>query len=213
MTKELEENDGRYWEPDSSYPLKQGDLLLNVPTLVLPPRPTFVLRTEESSVARLEALERFPEVTPSYELAAEARWDQLTMVMTPSCHISEGEKDQDIAAVVPVMPIRMLLSDEKEIVRLIEGASYGTHLHLFALPRTSLGKGVLAIDCVALLDRPTSILKHELRQYRRLALYRDHRVELRKKLARFWARAKAEQAIDEEIRLQDEGGRPFEDFD
>ncbi len=213
MSNEQEQTDGLYWEPDREFPLKQGDLFLNVPTLVLPPQPTFVLRTEGSDQAQLEQFEQFPEITPSYEIAAEARWDVLTMLMTPSCHISEGEKDEEIATVVPVMPIRILFGDAKKIARILEGKAYGEYLHLFPLPKTALGGGVLRIDCVALLDRPTSILKHELREYRRLALHRDHRVELRKKLARFWARAKAEHVIDDEIHQQDEGGRPFESFE
>ncbi|HEY7421572.1 MAG TPA: hypothetical protein VH541_06155 [Gaiellaceae bacterium] len=186
---------------------------MNVPTLVLPPQPTFVLRPEESSDARLERFDEFPEVAPSYELAAEARWDVLTMLMTPSCHLAEGEKDENIATVVPVVPIRSLFGDTKTIAKILEGRSYGEYLHLFPLPRTELGSGVLRLDCVALLDRPTSILKHDLRGYRRLGLYREYRVELRKKLARFWARAKAEEVLDEELRLQTDGGRPFDSFE
>ncbi len=174
---------------------------------------TFVLRTEHSQDAHLEEFDAFPEIAPSSEIAAEARWDFLSKLMTPSCHISEGEKDEDIATVVPVMPIRMLFDDAKKIAKILEGKAYGEHLHVFPLPRTELGGGVLQVDCVALIDRPTSILKHELRDYRRLALHRNHRVELRKKLARFWARTKAEAVIDEEIRLQDEGGKPFESFE
>jgi hypothetical protein len=213
MTLEQEQTDGRYWEPPTEYSLKQGDLFYNVPTLVLPPHPTFVLRTNGSNVAELADFELFPENTPSLEIVAEARFDTLSMLMTPTCHVSEGEKDEDIAVIVPVMPIRLLLDEPKTIERILQGQAYGEHLHLFGLPRTTLGHGVLSMDSVAILDRPTSLLKHELRDYRRLGLHLDVRVELRKKLARFWARASAEKQIDDAIQKQLQAGRPFEDFD
>lgn len=213
MSSEQLDNDGRYWEPEPGYPLKQGDLLRNIPSLVLPQKLTFVLRTEGSADAVLEEYDEFPDPVPSFEIAARASWDTLTMVMTPTCHISEGEKDEDVAVVVPVFPIRALIDNPKTIEKILEGKAYGEHLHLFPLPRTNLGGGALVTDSVALLDRPTSILKHELRAYRQLALYRDYRFELRKKLARFWARAQAEDYLDAQLAKLDEIGVPFENFE
>ena len=70
-------------------------------------------------------------------------------------------------------------------------------LHMFPLPRTQLGGGgVLGFNGVAWLDRPASMLKDNLRDYRRLGLYVDSRIALRKAMARFWARGNADESIE-----------------
>lgn len=71
--------------------------------------------------------------------------------------------------------------------------------HLFYLPPTEFASSVLPFDAVAQLDRPGSFLKHELRAYRRLGLYRDTRYELRKQLARFWTRITADDQLEDEL--------------
>ena len=50
------------------------------------------------------------------------------------------------------------------------------------------------------------------RPYRRLGLYVAARIELRKALARFWARGDASQSIDRSMRPQIER-RPLEDLE
>ena len=85
-------------------------------------------------------------------------------------------------------------------------------LHLFALPRSDLGGGILGFNGVALLDRPASMLKDNLRDYRRLGLFVDSRIALRKAMARFWARGDAADSIDRSMRPQLEN-RPLEDLE
>jgi hypothetical protein len=65
---------------------------------------------------------------------------------------------------------------------------------------------------VALLDRPASLLKDNLRDYRRLGLYVEARVALRKALARFWARGDASESIERSMRPQI-ARRPLEDLE
>ena len=85
-------------------------------------------------------------------------------------------------------------------------------LHVFALPRTDLGGSVLGFNGAALLDRPASMLKDNLRDYRRLGLYVESRIRLRKALARFWARGNADDSIERSMRPQIEN-RPLEDLE
>ena len=56
------------------------------------------------------------------------------------------------------------------------------------------------------------MLKDNLRDYRRLGLYVESRIELRKALARFWARADASEYIERSMRPQIER-RPLEDLE
>jgi hypothetical protein len=65
---------------------------------------------------------------------------------------------------------------------------------------------------VALLDRPASLLKANVRDYRRLGLYVEARIGLRKALARFWARADASDSIERSMRPQIER-RSLEDLE
>jgi hypothetical protein len=83
---------------------------------------------------------------------------------------------------------------------------------MFTLPRTDLGGSVLGFNGVALLDRPASMLKDNLRDYRRLGLYVESRIRLRKALARFWARGNADESIEGAMRRQIEN-RPLEDLE
>ena len=77
------------------------------------------------------------------------------------------------------------------------------------MPRTELGEGVLRFNGVALLDRPASMRKDNLRDYRRLGLYVESRIKLRKALASFWARGNADDSIEQKMRPQLEK-RPLE---
>jgi hypothetical protein len=65
---------------------------------------------------------------------------------------------------------------------------------------------------LSLLDRPASMLKDNLRDYRRLGLYVESRIKLRKALARFWARGDASESIERSIRPQIEN-RALEDLE
>jgi hypothetical protein len=62
------------------------------------------------------------------------------------------------------------------------------------------------------LDRPGSMLKDNLRDYRRLGSYVDSRIALRKAMARFWARGNADESIERSMRRQIES-RPLEDLE
>jgi hypothetical protein len=52
------------------------------------------------------------------------------------------------------------------------------------------------------------MLKENLRDYRRLGLYVESRIALRKAMARFWARGNADQSIERSMRPQIEN-RPL----
>lgn len=140
----------------------------------------------------------------------EARFGVLGMVVTPTCHVSEGEKDEDIVSVVPVQALNLVVPDLAKARAIRAGKS--VPLHVVYLPRTELAAGVLGFPGVALLDRPASMLKDNLRDYRRLGLYVDSRIALRKALARFWGRGSADDSIEASMRKQIES-RPLEDLD
>jgi hypothetical protein len=199
------ENDGFYWEPDADDPLRQGDLLFNVPIAVMPQRPRFVLGA--GAEVRTETFDDYPENAPSTEIVVAAHFGVLGMVITPTCHVSEGEKDEDVVAVVPVEALNLVIPD-LPIARNVR-VGKNVPLHMFPLARTALGNGILGFDGVALLDRPASLLKDNLRDYRRLGLYIDARIALRKALARFWARGDASESIEHSMRPQIER-RPLE---
>lgn len=202
------ENDGFYWEPTSQDDLRQGDLLFNIPIALMPQRPRFVLG--EGDRVETQAFDEYPENVPSDLIVVEARFGVLGMVVTPTCHVSEGEKDENIVSVVPVQALN-LLTDDIEKSRSIR-AGKNVPLHLFYLPPTDLGGGILPFHAAAQLDRPASMLKDNLRDYRRLGLYVDARIELRKALARFWARGDAGPSIEKSMRPQIEN-RPLEDLE
>jgi hypothetical protein len=203
-----QQNDGFYWEPDHSDPLRQGDLLFNVPIALMPQRPRFVLGAGEE--VRTESFDDYPENAPSDEIIVTAHFGVLSMVVTPTCHVSEGEKDADVVAVVPVEALNLVVPD-LAIARNIR-AGKKVPLHMFPLARTALGVGILGFDGVALLDRPASLLKGNLRDYRRLGLYVEARIALRKALAAFWARGDASESIERSVRPQIER-RPLEDLE
>jgi hypothetical protein len=56
------------------------------------------------------------------------------------------------------------------------------------------------------------MLKDNLRDYRRLGLYVESRIKLRKALARFWARGDAGESIERSMRPQIEN-RALEDLE
>ena len=202
------DNDSFYWEPDAGSPLRQGDLLLNVPVTVLSDHPEFVIRSPEGNVADItDPYTGFPDHAPSDELITVGDWGALSMIVTPTCHVSEDEKAEEIVAVVPVEPARAVVN-EGTLEKLRSGKN-DVH-HLFYLPPTDLGGGVLPFDAAALLDRPTSFPRHQLRDYRRLGLFRDQRYELRKKLAWFWARASAEAALATDLEAKVEHNVPLD---
>lgn len=140
----------------------------------------------------------------------EARFGVLGMVITPTCHVSEREKDEDIVAVVPVQALNLVIPDIGQARNVLAGNN--VPLHMFPLPRTDHGDQVLGFNAVALLDRPASMLKDNLREYRRLGLYVEARIALRKALARFWARGNADDDIEHVMRMQLEN-RPLEDLE
>lgn len=186
------ENDGFYWEPAAVDDLRQGDLLFNVPVALMPQRPRFILG--DGQEVETVTYDDYPENAPSGDIVVEAHFGVLVMVVTPTCHISEGEKDEEVVAVVPVDPLNLHLASLAEARNVLAGKN--VPLHLLPLPATELGQGILAFNGAALLDRPASMLKSNLRDYRRLGLFVDARIELRKALARFWARGSASQSID-----------------
>lgn len=203
------DNDGFYWEPEAETSLRQGDLLYNVPTGLMPDQPRFVLG--EGSELETLTYDDFPDVAPSTDIVVEARFAALSMIVTPTCHVSEDEKDEDIVAIVPVEPVGLLVDDRDDVRNITRGKNVPKHF--FHLPPTDLGRGILPFHAAALLDRPSSLLKHDLADYRRLGLYVDARVQLRASLAAFWARANAEDRIKSSIEQQLEHGRALEDLE
>lgn len=202
------ENDGFYWEPALGDDLRQGDLLFNVPTALMPQRPRFVLG--EGDAVETQAFDEYPENAPSDRIVVEARFSVLSMVITPSCHVSAEEKDEDIVAVVPVQALNLVVNDISEARNIRAGNN--VPLHIFHLPPTGLGGDILGFHGAALLDRPASMLKDNLRDYRRLGLYVESRSKVRKALARFWARGDASESIERSMRPQIEN-RPLEDLE
>lgn len=203
------ENDGFYWEPEAEAPLRQGDLLYNVPTGLMPDQPRFVLG--EGPEAETISYDEFPDLAPSTDIVVEARFAALSMIVTPTCHVSEGEKDEEIVTIVPVEPVGLLVDNRDEVRSITRGKNVPKHF--FYLPPTELGGGLLPFHAAALLDRPSSLLKHDLAAYRRLGLYVDARVQLRACLAGFWARVNAEDRITSSIEQQLKHGRPLEDLE
>jgi len=195
-------------KPAGADDLRQGDLLFNVPIALMPQHPRFVLGVGYE--VQTEAFDDYPENAPSDLIVVEARFGVLGMVVTPTCHVSEGEKDEDIVSVVPVEALNLVVPDIKDARNVREGKN--VPLHLFPLPRTELGGGILRFDGVAQLDRPASMLKDNLRDYRRLGLHVESRIALRKALARFWARGDAGDSIERSMRPQIEN-RPLEDLE
>ena len=198
------DNDGFYWQPSLEDGLRQGDLLYNVPIALMPERPRFVLGT--GTPVETQTYDDYPQNAPSGEIVVEARFGVLGMVVTPTCHVSEGEKDEDVVAVVPVQALNLVITDIADARAVL--ADKKVPLHLFPLPRTELGNGILGFNGVALLDRPASMLKTNLRDYRRLGLHVEARIALRKKLARFWARGSADDDIEKSMRIQIDRRRP-----
>ena len=202
------DNDGFYWQPSFDDGLRQGDLLYNVPIALMPNRPRFVLGAGET--VETQTFDDYPENAPSNDIVVDARFDVLGMIVTPTCHVSEGEKDEEIVAVVPVQALNVVVPNIEDARAIL--ADKNVPLHLFPLPRTELGNGILRFNGVALLDRPASMLKENLRDYRRLALHVEARIALRKRLARFWARGSADDSIEKSMRIQIDR-RPLEDLE
>lgn len=202
------DNDGFYWQPGPQDDLRQGDLLYNVPIALMPQHPRFVLGGGEEVAT--QTFEDYPDTAPSDEIVVEARFGVLGMVITPTCHVSEHEKDEDIVAVAPVQALNLVIPDIAQARNVLAG--HNVPLHMFPLPRTEYGDQVLGFNAVALLDRPASMLKDNLREYRRLGLYVEKRIALRKALARFWARGNADESIERAMRPQIDS-RSLEDLE
>lgn len=132
------DNDTFYWEPGPDFSLRQGDLLFNVPLALMPSQPEFVVRPAGAREAEVQAFDHFPENAPTTEIVAEARFSALSMVITPTCHVSEGEKDEDIVAVVPVEPLRLVVANRGSWDQIRNRVAKRPH-HLFYLPPTGLG--------------------------------------------------------------------------
>jgi len=81
------------------------------------------------------------------------RRESRHMAVTPICHISEGEKDQDTVSVAPVQALNLVIPDISQARNVRDGKDVPKHL--FPLPKTGLGDGVLRFNAVALPDRPT----------------------------------------------------------
>lgn len=199
------DNDGFYWEPGRDDDLRQGDLLFNVPIALMPQSPRFVLG--EGDRVETQTFGDYPEHAPSDLIVVEAHFGVLGMVVTPTCHVSEGEKDEDIVAVVPVQALNLVASDIDHARDIRAGKN--VPLHVFHLLPTDLGDGILRFHGAALLDRPASMLKDNLRDYRRLGLHVESRIKLRGALARFWSRVDAREGIERTMRPQIEN-RPLE---
>jgi hypothetical protein len=197
------ENDGFYWEPAQGDDLRQGDLLFNVPIALMPQRPRFVLGEEET--VETQTFDDYPENAPSEHIVVEAHFGVLGMVVTPTCHVSAGEKDQGVVAVVPVQSLNLVTGDITKSRSIRERKN--VPLHLFPLPPTQLGEGIPRFHAAALLDRPASMLKDNLREYRRLGLHVESRIALRKTLARFWARGDADDSISDRCARRSRTGR------
>ena len=175
----------------------------------MPQQPRFVFGPADEVMTQTYA--DYPDNAPSDQIVVEARFGVLSMVVTPTCHVSEGEKDEDIVAVVPVEALNLVIPDITTARNILAGKN--VPLHMFPLPRTDLGGGaVLGFNGVALLDRPASMLKDNLRDYRRLGLYVESRIALRKAMARFWARGNADESIERAMRPQLEK-RPLKDLE
>lgn len=164
----------------------------------MPQRPRFVLGAGDA--VETQTFDDYPENAPSDMIVVEARFGVFGMVVTPTCHVSEGEKDEDIVAVVPVQALNLVVRDVTEARNIRAGKN--VPLHVFHLPPTALGGGIVGFHGAALLDRPASMLKDNLRDYRRLGLYVESRIKLRKALARFWARGDAAGSIERSMRPQ-----------
>ena len=137
----------------------------------MPQRPRFVLGPVED--VKTESYDDYPENAPSDQIVVEAVFRRPWDGAHSDCHIAEGEKDQEIVAVVPVQPLNLVIQLLAEARTVLAGKN--VPLHLFPLPRTELGGGILRFNVVALLDRPASMLKENLRDYRRLGLYVESR--------------------------------------
>jgi hypothetical protein len=103
------EHDGFYWEPTPQDDLRQGDLLFNVPIALMPQQPRFVFGPADEVMTQTYA--DYPDNPPSDQIVVEARFGVLGMVVTPTCHVSEGEKDEDVVAVVPVEALNLVIPD------------------------------------------------------------------------------------------------------
>jgi hypothetical protein len=90
------ENDGLYWEPTSDDDLRQGDLLFNVPIALMPQHPRFMFGAGEEVVTQTYA--DYPDNRPSDGIVVEARFGVLGMIVTPTCHVSQDEKEEDIVS-------------------------------------------------------------------------------------------------------------------
>lgn len=175
----------------------------------MPQQPRFVFGPADEVMTQTFA--DYPENPPSHQIVVEARFGVLSMVVTPTRHVSEGEKNEDVVAVVPVEALNLVVPDIQRARNIVAGRN--VPLHMFPLPLTDLGGGaVLGFNAVALLDRPASMLKDNLRDCRRLGLHIESRIALRKAMARFWARGSADESIERAMRPQLEE-RPLEDLE
>jgi hypothetical protein len=109
-----QDNDGFYWEPEPEAPLRQGDLLFNVPIALMPQAPRFVLGSGDEVAT--QTFPDYPENVPSDQIVVEAVFGALGMIVTPTCHVSEGEKDEDVIAIVPVQPFNLIIPKLQEAV-------------------------------------------------------------------------------------------------
>lgn len=203
------DNDGFYWEPEVDFPLRQGDLLFNVPLALMPSRPEFVLRPPEERQAEIEPFDGFPENAPSNEIVAEARWGVLSMVVTPTCHVSEGEKDEDVVAVVPVEPLHKIVSNRETKQQVRSRASSRPH-HLFYLPATKLGGG----SCRSKPLRSSTVLDLSLSTTSGTTggsgFIGTRGTTFRKQLARFWPRVVADDELHSELEAKIKNDAPLE---
>jgi hypothetical protein len=197
------DTDGFYWEPAPSDDLRQGDLLFNVPMALMPQTPRFVLGVESPVETQTRRLPGGRSVRSDRRRGSLRRARHGRHADLPRLRRREG---QNLVAVVPVQSLNLVTGDILKSRRIREGKN--VPLHLFHLPPTELGVGILPFHGVALLDRPASMLK----DYRRLGLFVESRIALRKTLARFWARGDAGDNIERSMRPQIEN-RPLEDLE
>lgn len=191
------DNDGFYWKRRTTTLFARATCCSTSRSRSCPSG-RFVLG--EGHAVETQSFDDYPENVPSDLIVVEALFGALSMIVTPTCHVSEGEKDEDIISVVPVAALNLVVADIAQARAIRAGKN--VPLHLFSLPRSDLGGGILGFHAVALLDRPASMRKHNLRDYRRLGLYLESRIKLRKALARFWARGDASDSIERSMRPQ-----------
>jgi hypothetical protein len=132
------DNDGFYWEPEPQDDLRQGDLLYNVPIALIPQRPRFVLGVIDT--VQTVTFNDYPDNAPSDAIVVEARFGVLGIVVTPTCYVSETEKDEDVVSVVPVQATNLVIPDIGQ-ARAVMAGKHVPRPPVRAAPNRTRGRG------------------------------------------------------------------------